>query len=96
MKPAWTIRTEYRKLRLPLDFYLPLSVGWSEYRETSVCEKKYTEPELAALSVAFQKETEEKLIEKGVHIMASDGKLYCPPPRSRLEVIPHHLAQPWQ
>ena len=40
MKPAWTIRTEYRKLRLPLDFYLPLSVGLSEYRETSVCEKK--------------------------------------------------------
>ena len=59
MKPAWTIRTEYRKLRLPLDFYLPLSVGWSEYRETSVCEKRYTEPELAALSAAFQKETEE-------------------------------------
>ncbi|RHV75897.1 sporulation protein [Clostridium sp. OF13-4] len=75
MKPAWTIRTEYRKLRLPLDFYLPLSVGWSEYRETSVCEKRYTEPELAALSAAFQKETEEKLIEKGVHIMASDGRI---------------------
>lgn len=75
MKPAWTIRTEYRKLRLPLDFYLPLSVGWSEYRETSVCEKRYTEPELAALSAAFQKETEEKLCEKGVHIMASDGRI---------------------
>ena len=75
MKPAWTIRTEYRKLRLPLDFYLPFSVGWSEYRETSVCEKRYTEPELAALSAAFQKETEEKLIEKGVHIMASDGRI---------------------
>ncbi|MFQ8841158.1 MAG: hypothetical protein ACLR8P_09795 [Clostridium fessum] len=43
MKPACqTIRTEYRKLRLPLDFYLPLSVGLSEYRETSVCEKRYT------------------------------------------------------
>ena len=40
MKPAWTIRTEYRKLRLPLDFYLPLSVGWSEYRETSSLRKK--------------------------------------------------------
>ena len=62
-------------MRLPLDFYLPLSVGWSEYRETSVCEKRYTEPELAALSAAFQKETEEKLCEKGVHIMASDGRI---------------------
>ena len=75
MKPGWTIRTEYRKLRLPLDFYLPLSVGWSEYREVSVCEKRYTEAELAALSAAFQKETEEKLIEKGERIMASDGRI---------------------
>ncbi|MFQ9208765.1 MAG: hypothetical protein ACLR3S_06150 [Clostridium fessum] len=27
------------EIAAPLDFYLPLSVGWSEYRETSVCEK---------------------------------------------------------
>ena len=75
MRSAWVIRTEYRKLRLPLDFYLPFSFGWSEYREVSVCEKRYTEAELAALSEAFQREMEEKLIEKGVHIMASDGRI---------------------
>lgn len=75
MGTAWMVQTQYRKLRLPLDFYLPISFGWSEYREVSICEKRYTEAELAAMAEAYQRETEEKLIEKGVHIMASDGRI---------------------
>ena len=57
METAWMVQTQYRKLRLPLDFYLPISFGWSEYREVSICEKRYTEAELAAMAEAYQRET---------------------------------------
>lgn len=75
METEWITRTQYRKLRLPMDFYLPVSYGWAECREVSIYEKRYIEAELAAMAEAYQKETEEKLIEKGVHIIENDGRI---------------------
>ena len=75
MDTEWMVRTQYQKLRLPMDFYLPVSYGWTECREVSVSEKRYTDTELAAMEEAYRKETKEKLIEKGVHIRSCDGRI---------------------
>ena len=68
-------RTEKRQLRLGRDFYLPVWYGKIQREEIQVSERPYTKAEAEAEAELEKWAAEEKLLEKGVHIIGNNVKI---------------------
>ncbi len=74
-KAQWISRTEKRQLRLGRDFYLPVWYGKIQREEIQVSERPYTKAEAEAEAELEKWAAEEKLLEKGVHIIGNNVKI---------------------
>lgn len=74
-KIQWVSRTEERQLRLGRDFYLPIWYGKIKREEIQVSERPYTKEEAEEEAKLEKWAAEEKLLEKGVHIIGNNVKI---------------------
>ncbi len=74
-KTQWISRTEEHQLRLGRDFYLPVWYGKIHREEIQVSERPYTKEEAKAEAELEKWAAEEKLLEKGVHIIGNNVKI---------------------
>ena len=74
-KNPWISRTEEKQVRLGRDFYLPIWYGWIQKEEIQVFERPYTKEEAKAQAELEKWAMEEKLLEKGVHIIGNNVKI---------------------
>ncbi len=74
-KTDWQTSVEYRSFFLPFREGIPISIGTVCSREVSISERPYGKEELMEMARAFQQETREKLMEKGVHIIENNVKI---------------------
>ena len=81
----WQTEVRYRRLKLPSGASLPLAAGSVVSREISSYEARYTQEELLALAEDFKRQTAEKFVEKGVHIIENNVKILVDGPVCRLE-----------
>ena len=71
----WEFVTEQAQLKIFEDYYLPFYFGMVTSYEYVSYEKNYTEEEVVAISNSYLQEYMENLMEKGVQILGSDGKI---------------------
>ena len=71
----WEIFMEERQLKLFEDFYLPVYGGLVTALEYVPYERAYTKEEVSAEKDRYMEEYMEKLQEKGIQILANDGKI---------------------
>lgn len=71
----WEFLMEETQIKIFEDFYLPVYVGKVSAYEYVPYEKNYTEKEISSICDDFLQEYMEKLSEKGIQILGSDGKI---------------------
>lgn len=71
----WELIMEQEQLKFFEDFYLPVYLGRISAYEYVPYEKNYTEKEISSICEEFLREYMEKLSEKGIQILGSDGKI---------------------
>jgi len=71
----WEIVMEQNQVHLLEDFYLPIYYGGICAYEYDEYERYYTQEEVEAIGKEYLQEYEEKLSEKGIQILGSDGKI---------------------
>ena len=71
----WEYVMEQEQLRILEDFYLPVYLGRLDAYEYVTYEKNYTDEEMQGICERYLMEYMEKLMEKGVQILGSDGKI---------------------
>lgn len=71
----WVFFMEERQLKLFEDFYLPVYGGLVTALEYVPYERAYTKEEVSAEKDRYMEEYMEKLQEKGIQILANDGKI---------------------
>lgn len=71
----WEFVMEQEQFKLFEDFYLPIYIGKISAYEYVPYEKNYTEKEISSICDDFLQEYMEKLSEKGIQIVGSDGKI---------------------
>ena len=72
---TWEYVTEREQMKLFRNFYLPVYVGKITAYESVSYEKNYVESEVRAICDDYLQEYMEKLQEKGIQILGSDGKI---------------------
>lgn len=68
----WTYTAETRQAHITESFCLPFFYGTIRAEEYVLCSMNYTEKELSAMAEEYRRQTEAKLIEKGVHIIENN------------------------
>lgn len=86
-KTEWQTVTNYDKIKLFGDFYLPLSLGSITSYEVSVYEERYTQEQLEQMAQDYQNEVIENLMEKGVQILENDVRILVNDSTCRFEVV---------
>lgn len=71
----WEYMTEQEQIHILENFYLPLYWGRLYAYEYVPYEKTYTEEEMKCICDGYLQEYMEKLMEKGIQILGSDGKI---------------------
>lgn len=71
----WEYVTEQEQIHILENFYLPLYWGRLYAYEYVPYEKTYTEEEMKRICEGYLQEYMEKLMEKGIQILGSDGKI---------------------
>lgn len=71
-KAEWTYAAEIRQAHITETFCLPFFYGTVRAEEYMLCSMNYKEKELSGMAEEYRKETEAKLIEKGVHIIENN------------------------
>lgn len=71
----WEFIMEQEQLKIFEDFYLPVYLGRISAYEYVPYEKNYTEKEISFICEEYLQEYMEKLSEKGIQILGSDGKI---------------------
>ena len=71
----WEYVLTQTQLHLTKNFYLPIYVGTVHGYEYQTYEKNYTEIEIQDIADTYLQEYMEKLQEKGIQILGSDGKI---------------------
>ena len=72
---GWEYVAEQKQVKILEDFYLPVYYGTLDAYEYVPYEKNYTEKEMKTICDGYLQEYMENLMEKGVQILGSDGKI---------------------
>ncbi len=72
---TWEFVLEQKQLKLLENFYLPVYFGKVEAYEYVVYEKMYSKEDVASICESYILDYTEKLSEKGIQILGSDGKI---------------------
>ena len=71
----WEFVMEQEQVKIFEDFYLPIYIGKVKAYEYVPYERSYSEEEVNLLAQSYLDEYMEKLSEKGIQILGSDGKI---------------------